>query len=278
MKCLFTSDLHGDPGRYRTLFRIIEKGDHDGVFLGGDLSPLALDAEPFLKKYFFSPLRVIRCNGGSVRLFTIMGNDDPVKYENLFLTADSEGLLDYVRERTVGFGKLHVTGYPFIPPSPFLLKDWEKYDVSRHIEPGDVPPEEGRFTFDVDRHVLIDSTISKDLNRLSGNSPPSKTIYLFHAPPYGGNLDKADLEGAMFDHAPIDPHVGSIAILRFIEERQPMLTLHGHVHESSRLTKHWRERIGKTYCFSGATDRNGLAAVRFDTDDLEGATRSIIPI
>jgi len=35
--------------------------------------------------------------------------------------------------------------------------------------------------------------------------------------------------------------VGSIAVRRFIEERQPLLTLHGHIHESARLTGDWRE-------------------------------------
>ncbi len=45
----------------------------------------------------------------------------------------------------------------------------------------------------------------------------------------------------MVDHVPLDVHVGSIAIRRFIEARQPLAALHGHVHESARLTGAWRE-------------------------------------
>jgi len=30
-----------------------------------------------------------------------------------------------------------------VPPTPFLLKDWEKYDVSAYVDPGCVSPEEG---------------------------------------------------------------------------------------------------------------------------------------
>ena len=46
---------------------------------------------------------------------------------------------------------------------------------------------------------------------------------------------------------------GSIAIERFIEDRQPLLTLHGHVHESARLTGSWQEKIGRHIAFQPPT-------------------------
>jgi Icc-related predicted phosphoesterase len=58
--------------------------------------------------------------------------------------------------------------------------------------------------------------------------------------------------------------------------RQPLLTLHGHVHESARLTHSWRDRIGRTHLFSAAHDGPELALVRFELDDLEGATRELL--
>jgi Icc-related predicted phosphoesterase len=78
------------------------------------------------------------------------------------------------------------------------------------------------------------------------------------------------------DHVPLDVHVGSIAIKRFIEERQPLLSLHGHIHEAPRLTGAWRERVGRTHCFTAAHDGPELALVRFDLDDLESATRELL--
>jgi Icc-related predicted phosphoesterase len=69
--------------------------------------------------------------------------------------------------------------------------------------------------------------------------------------------------------------VGSIAVKRFIEARQPLLTLHGHVHESARLTGSWRDRIGRTHMFSAAHDGPELALVRFDLDDLDSAERQL---
>jgi len=84
------------------------------------------------------------------------------------------------------------------------------------------------------------------------------------------------LDGRVVDGVPLDVHVGSIAIQRFITERQPLLTLHGHIHESARLTGSWRDRIGRTHMFSAAHDGPELALVRFDLNDLENATRELI--
>ncbi len=78
------------------------------------------------------------------------------------------------------------------------------------------------------------------------------------------------------DGAPLDVHVGSIAIRRFIQDRQPWITLHGHVHESARLTGSWRDRLGRTHLFSAAHDGEELALVRFDPENPADATRELI--
>jgi Icc-related predicted phosphoesterase len=70
--------------------------------------------------------------------------------------------------------------------------------------------------------------------------------------------------------------VGSIAVRRFIEQRQPYITLHGHVHESARITGAWQEQIGRTSCFSAAHDGQELALVRFDLKQPERAERELL--
>ena len=80
----------------------------------------------------------------------------------------------------------------------------------------------------------------------------------------------------MVEHVQVDVHVGSIAIRRFIETRRPALTLHGHVHESPRLTGAWRDRIGPTVLLSAAHDGPELALVRFDLENPAGATRELV--
>jgi uncharacterized protein len=70
--------------------------------------------------------------------------------------------------------------------------------------------------------------------------------------------------------------VGSIAVRRFIETRQPFITLHGHIHESPRLTGSWKDLIGRTHAFSAAHDGRELALVRFELEKPEEATRELI--
>ena len=101
-------------------------------------------------------------------------------------------------------------------------------------------------------------------------------MWLFHAPPYQTALDRAALDGVAVDHAPLDVHVGSVAIRRFIEARQPALTLHGHIHESARITGAWQDRLERTVMLSAAHDGPELALVRFDPEDLAAATRELL--
>ena len=171
---------------------------------------------------------------------------------------------------------MSVYGYACVPPTPFRLKDWERYDVSRYVDPGCVSPEEGHRSVAAPEEDVRWGTIADDLERLAGGEPLSSAVLLCHAPPYGSLLDRAALDGRSVDHVPLDPHVGSIAVRRFIEARQPLLTLHGHVHESARLTGAWRDRIGRTVCLSAAHDGDELALVRVDLEAPEGATRELV--
>ena len=104
----------------------------------------------------------------------------------------------------------------------------------------------------------------------------SKAIFLFHTPPYQTCLDRAGLDGKIIEHVPVDVHVGSIAVKRFIETRQPLLSLHGHIHEFASITGAWREAIGDTQAFSAAHNGHELALVRFDPHNLENAWRELL--
>lgn len=283
MKCIFASDLHGNILRYQHLFQIIRHEKPDAVFFGGDLLPLSLSAhqtiEEFIETIIFSEIRDIKRNvKKTIRFFVILGNDDPRVYEPLFIQASSEGYLEYVHEKTVSYENMHITGYSYVPPTPFQLKDWERYDISQYVDVGAVSPEQGRRTVPVPLDDIKYSTIQDDLEHLVKQSPVRSTIYLFHSPPYQTCLDYANVKGKQVDHVPLDTHVGSIAIKRFIETYQPFLTLHGHVHESAQITGCWKEKIGQTYSFSAAHHGPELAIIRFDTNDLEHATRDLIAL
>jgi Icc-related predicted phosphoesterase len=283
---LFVSDLHGKLERYRSLFEAIETDRPDAVFMGGDLLPggfgLGRASEhlpaDFINDVIGDGLARIRERMGSAYppVFVILGNDDPRFEEAMVLEVATRGLWHYAHGRRVMLGRRPVYGYSYVPPSPFTLKDWERYDVSRYVDPGCVSPEEGMRSVPVAEHDVRYGTILEDLQRLVGRDDVSEAILLCHSPPYETNLDRADLDGKMVDHVPIDVHVGSIALRRFIEARQPRVTLHGHVHESARLTGDWRGRLGRTHMFTAAHDGPELALVRFDPDDPEAATRELI--
>jgi Icc-related predicted phosphoesterase len=79
-------------------------------------------------------------------------------------------------------------------------------------------------------------------------APPERTIYNFHCPPYRSGLDDAPelTEDLRPKHGgrSIVP-VGSTAVREAIEEGQPALGLHGHIHEARGNT-----RIGRTLCIN----------------------------
>ncbi len=284
--CFFASDLHGDVGRYEKLFAAIASGRPAAVFLGGDLLPsglgLAASLDPahldFINGFLAPALERLRQSLGQTypSVFAILGNDDPRVEEAAMLEVGTRGLWRYAHDQRIEWGGYTVFGYSCVPPTPFRLKDWERYDVSRYVDPGCSSPEEGWRSVPVSASEIRYGTIQQDLDALAGDRPLERAIMLFHSPPYGTPLDRAALDGRSVDFVPLDVHVGSIAIQRFIARRQPRVTLHGHVHESVRLTGTWFARLGETCAFSAAHDGPELALVRFDPDTPEGATRELI--
>ena len=283
MNCLFVSDLHGKKHLYEKLFDEVQKYMPDVVLIGGDLFPHGYlpdnpGDEDFLTDFFikqFSELKRIMKEQYPCFLI-ILGNDDPRSNESRLLKTSYDGYLwNYLHNRNIKIGDYKFFGYSFIPPSPFGLKDWEKYDVSRFVDPGCTHPFEGMRSVDPDFDPEY-SNIKEDLLYLTREEDLSDSVFLFHSPPYNTSLDRAALDGKMVDHVPLDVHVGSIAIQRFIEERQPLVTLHGHVHEASSITGEWRTQIGNTHAFNAAYDDDKLSIVHFDPAQPEKAERRIV--
>jgi Icc-related predicted phosphoesterase len=278
MLCFFVSDLHGRTNRYEALWKAISDDCPDAVFLGGDLMPMWLEQSDFVPSAFRPGFERLRHVMGDdyPRIFVILGNDDPQAFEELFQEGERDGLWEYIHGRMTRLGDYSVYGYSHVPPTPFQLKDWERYDVSRYVDPGCVSPEEGQRSVSIENRVIRYATIAADLEELVGEARLDRAIMLFHGPPYGGMLDRAALDGKTIDSVPLDNHVGSIAVQRFIAARQPRLTLHGHVHESARLTGSWQEKSTNTVSLSAAHDGPELALVRFDPEVPTASTRELL--
>ena len=283
---LFSSDLHGRIDRYEKLWKAIEESQPQAAFLGGDLLPSGLAArvsgdlsdDDFVYDFLvpgFTRVRE-RLAESYPRVFVILGNDDLRIEEAAFLDVATTGLWTYAHNGRFTLDRYRVYGYSYVPPTPFMLKDWERYDVGYHVLPGCVSPEEGRRSVAVPAQEARYALIAEDLEGLVRDDSVDDAIFLFHSPPADTLLDRVATDGMMVDHVPLDTHVGSYAIRRFIERRQPLLTLHGHIHESARLTGAWRDRIGRTHLFSGAHDGDELALVRFDLEKLADASRTLL--
>lgn len=280
-RCLFVSDMHGHIDRYRKLFGVIGQERPAAVFIGGDFLPFPANDDTlpdFIGGYLQNGLRRLRESMADryPTIFLIMGNDDVRAAEPAVRELENHGLLRYVHGRKETLGRYSVFGYAYVPPTPFLLKDWERYDVSRYIDPGDVSPEEGHRSVAVPERERRHATIQKDLDRLVEGETMEEAVFLFHAPPYQTNLDRAALDGRAIDGVPMDLHVGSVAVRRFIETRQPLMTLHGHIHESAELTGRWNDRIGRTHLFSAAHHGPELAVVSFALEDPASAARQLV--
>ena len=276
--CFFVSDLHGRIDRYEKLFDLLSRERPAALFIGGDILPsFSVIPGDFITDFMAVEFANLRRRLGSEapQVFLIMGNDDPRAREPELKAASRRRIWRYIHNRCVSFGDYSVYGYAHVPPTPFLLKDWERYDVGRYVDPGCVSPEEGYRTVPSSAHAQKYGTIARDLERLAGQGDMDRAVFLFHTPPYKTNLDRIEPRSPMIDHAPLDVNVGSTAVRNFIEDREPLLTLHGHVHESSSLTGSWRDRIGRTHCFGAAHGGPELSLVSFDLENLEAARREL---
>lgn len=285
IKCIFSTDLHGNKNKFENFFSFIIGNKPDIVFLGGDILPSGISLfsgkdvnTQFITEYFREKLLDIKnkLENNYPKIFVIMGNDDPKIYEEEFIKLEKESLLIYINQKIISYEKYKIAGYSYVPPTPFSLKDWEKYDVSRYIDPGCSLPEEGYRTIEIPENIIRYSTIEKDINSLIGETSTENLIFLFHSPPYKTNLDKINTRGRMIDYVKIDENVGSVAIKKFIESKQPLITLHGHIHESAQLTGKWYEYIGKTLCINASHQGKELSIVTINIDDIIKFDRILI--
>jgi len=86
---------------------------------------------------------------------------------------------------------------------------------------------------------------------------PANSIFNLHVPPYDSGLDTAieinpdDFSRVERAGSPVEKPVGSTAVRQIIEEYQPLLALHGHIHECRAATK-----IGRTLSINPGSEYN----------------------
>jgi len=79
-------------------------------------------------------------------------------------------------------------------------------------------------------------------------------VFCFHCPPYGTPLDECplldeNLKPVTVRGDVVMTHAGSKSVRYVIEKYQPLVSLHGHIHESFGFCK-----IGRTYCVNPGSE------------------------
>jgi Icc-related predicted phosphoesterase len=205
------------------------------------------------------------------QIFLIPGNWD-LGYPFLF-SETTEKIIDLNQKSYRLKNGYELIGYPFVPPTPFRPKDYEKMDDREVLWPPQKNPSYVRSSDLADQLIPIDpylylrgrETIREDLDRLPKPLHPKRAIYVMHSPPFATRLDF--IQGGR--------SAGSRSIKTFIEKNQPLLTLHGHIHEAPELSGAYMDRIGETLSINpgqwiGTTrDISLLHAVIFEMERAE---------
>lgn len=164
-----------------------------------------------------------RLQGSDARCFVMPGNDDPPGVDRAIERAARVEACD---ERIVEFDGYTMLSLGYSNRTPF-----------------DSPRE------------LDEDELARRIERLAGQVDDlSRCIFNLHVPPYDSQLDTApqldeNLKVVVAAGEPKLVPVGSTAVREAIERFQPLVALHGHVHESRGVT--W---IGRTLCINPGSD------------------------
>lgn len=238
MKILYTCDLHGDTSKYEALRKLISLETYDAVVIGGDLLKYtAKDVDiqiKFVHNYLAKFLKNLY-----LPVYLIKGNTDCSAAINTLKTsvASNVKFLNEMPERIDG---MLIFGFDLINPSPFKIKNYERRDLtSENIDfsPTLIRMDNGELEIKPSDYMNCLPSIEEELikyKHISGN------IFVSHVPPFGTKLDMDNTKH----------HVGSKAVYEFILQKQPLLMLCGHIHESPTISNSHFDYIGKTLCIN----------------------------
>ena len=168
-----------------------------------------------------------RLSGGSVPLYLIPGNDDEFTIDQALATP----------------GHLPVNADGRVLDIPgglqLLASGWS------NNTPWNTPREESEEAL----YARLDALARQVRD-------PRRAIFMIHVPPYDSGLDEAplldeNLRPTISAGDVLRGPVGSTAVRRIIEAYQPLLSVHGHIHESGG-----ERRIGETLAINPGSEAN----------------------
>ncbi|MEM2915292.1 MAG: metallophosphoesterase, partial [Candidatus Bathyarchaeia archaeon] len=190
----------------------------------------SVKAENLLKDYLIKTVKEWvelaeeRLKNSGIKCYISPGNDDIYEIDAIL---DSSDFVINPEEKVVMLNDAH----EMISTGKTNITPWKC--------PRDVTEEE------------LNETIEKLASQLIN---PNLSIFNFHAPPFNTYLDVApeldeNLRQVVRASQPVMVNVGSTSVRKAIEKYQPLLGLHGHIHESKAV-----EKIGHTICVNPGSE------------------------
>ena len=286
VRILYTTDLHGAELVWRKSISAAKIYKVDALIVGGDITgkmiiPIVDIGGGTYEYYFMKKIRRIdssQLDKVKKEIYSMgyypreMTEDEYKEYaenkeklDELFLNVMKETLrkwLDFAAERLPDNIELIVTlgnddrleldeviiEHPRVKYSEgHIIKIKDKYEFFGcswvNPTPWNSPREEP------------DEKLYERLNSYWSNiTDPDRAILEIHAPPYQSTIDEAPLLDENFNPVIRSGQIvkipaGSKAVKRFIEEKQPLIVLSGHIHESPGFVK-----IGRTWVINPGSE------------------------
>ena len=246
MKILYVTDIHGVKWKYESIFDEAIANKVDILINGGDLFPTR-------PSFFIQDEFIVNFLEGYMKKFDQEGifhlfqpsNDDLAMHDELLeKVTDKFEFNRNIDQRKIKIKDYEFIGFNFVTDLPFGLKDRARMDTPdfefpKQIGKPLISTKEGLKEIENwFSYAQSLPTIEEELEKLTKPDDMKKAVYVMHMPPAKVSLDVCS----------DTRRVGSFAIYNFIKKNQPLLTLHGHIHESPQMSNKWVNKIGNTIC------------------------------
>jgi len=253
MKFIYVTDLHGDESKYIYILEFAGKNNIPLVINGGDLYPKddhegqSAFITDFLDTHFDA------YNKAGIHFLILPGNDDFKILDPLFektINKYPQYCHNIANKKMELFGFSFI-GFNLVQDAPFLLKDRFRKDLivgsfGPATNDGIYSVESGFRKINwVEEYYSLPS-LEEEMELLPVPQNYQQTIYIIHQPPKECTL--AIIYGGK--------DVGSIAVQNYLLKNQPLLSLHGHIHESFKMSGLWLTRLGETIAIQPGQEYN----------------------
>jgi Icc-related predicted phosphoesterase len=228
--------------------QIRNRGSYPTILSPDELSSLREEDGSIDRRFTVEMIRTLdrwldmadsKLRGGEIPCIVNGGNDDTLEIDDVI---ESSPCVRFAEGKVIDLGGFPMVSMGWTNPTP-----WNTFREAPEPE------------------------LAAKIEAVAGQVPDmGRAIFNFHAPPYGTGLDEAPALDAtlrpMHGGAVMKP-VGSVAVRESILKHQPMLSVHGHIHESRGIC-----RLGRTLAINpGSVYGDGvLQGAVLDLDAKKG--------